>query len=88
MDFSAGYNDQKHMANLVKEWYREKEVSIVSWPSQSPFLNPIENLSNELKRKLGCQYFPNWNRLWDAVQTEWYSIPQETCQKFVGSIPR
>lgn len=81
-------NNPKHTAGLVKDWFREKQVSVVPWPSQSPDLNPIENLWNELKRKLGGQYFTNGNQLWEAVQREWYSIPQQTCQKLKESMPR
>lgn len=81
-------NDPKHSSILVKSWLRDQNVSVMQWPSQSPDLNPIENLWDALKRKLAGQYFTNKDQLWEAVQKEWYSIPLATCQKLIESMPR
>ena len=37
-------NDPKHTTNLMKEWFEKKKINVLPWPSQSPVLNPIENL--------------------------------------------
>ncbi len=37
-------NDPKHTAKATKEWLKKKHIKVLGWPSQSPDLQPIENL--------------------------------------------
>ena len=37
-------NDPKHSANLTKKWLEDNNINVLECPSQSPDLDPIENL--------------------------------------------
>ncbi len=42
-------NDPKHTAEATKEWLKKKQIKVLEWSSQSPELNPIQNLWRKLK---------------------------------------
>jgi len=75
------FQQDKHASRVVKDWFREQNVDVLEWPSQSPDLNPIENLWGELKREVRKTLCQNKCQLWDIVQRAWYNIPIGTCRK-------
>ncbi|GFU58133.1 uncharacterized protein TNCV_696471 [Trichonephila clavipes] len=65
-------------------------VQKLYWPSQSPDLNPIEHLWDELERRLRSQPNrpPSLQALTSAVMDAWKAISTVTYQKLVESLPK
>ena len=65
-------------------------MEVLTWPAQSPDLNPIEHLWAHLKRKLqGYETAPKGIlEFWERVQVEWEKIESSVCQELVESMPR
>ena len=75
-------NDPKHTAKVVKQWFKDNDVHVLEWPSQSPDPspdpNPTENLWRVLKTRVMARRPSNLTQLEAFAKEEWANIPQET----------
>nr|KAF6355158.1 hypothetical protein mMyoMyo1_011357 [Myotis myotis] len=81
-----------HSARIVHEWFQEHEgdSTLLRWPPQSPDLNPIEHLWDEVKKAIR-QLVPqpsNLTELDNAIHQALCQIPRITFQHLVESMAR
>ena len=79
-------NDHKHTSGLVKDWLKQKRIQTLPWPSFSPYLNPIENLWDELERRAEEHQPKNLEELELQLTQEWNNIESSALQKLVDSV--
>lgn len=79
-----------HTARVAKKWKEDNNIESLPWPAQSPDLNPIENLWDELERQVR-KHKPlpkNQNNLWEILQEEWLKLDENILKNLVDSMPR
>ncbi len=81
-------NDPKHTAKVNKAYLVNKKVNTFDWPSQSPDLNPIENLWSILDYRCRERVANTPTELFELLQTAWNDLPISTLQDLVASMPR
>ena len=62
------YNYPRGSSKLVSFWFRENNIRFLEWSSQSPDLNPIENLWGDLNNRFRKDDIENKTELWQKVQ--------------------
>ncbi len=81
-------NDPKHTANINKAYLEHFFVPTLPWPSQSPDLNPIENLWSILDWKVKNRVPNNEANLFQVLQEAWDNLEPSLLTKLVDSMPR
>uniref|UniRef100_A0A8R1I351 Laminin G domain-containing protein n=1 Tax=Caenorhabditis japonica TaxID=281687 RepID=A0A8R1I351_CAEJA len=81
-------NDPKHTSDHVANWFRRRRVDLLEWPSQSPDLNPIENMWEERERRLKVVRASNAKQKFAQLEAAWKSIPMTVVQTLLDSMPR
>lgn len=81
-------NDPKHTSKKVTAFLKQKKVKLLAWPPQSPDLNPIEHLWEEMERRRVEKNARNRQELKDVLRRVWEEIDQRICQNLVESMPR
>ena len=77
-----------HKARKAMRWFEDENVPLLPWPAQSPDLNPIEPLWDELDRRIRKRKpLPaNLTELKAALREEWEQIPRTVYEKLILSM--
>ena len=80
-------NDPKHKANLNMKWLEGNVNSVLTWPPQSPDLNPIENLWSILDFNLRFRKPRDTTELFDMLRKGWNEPQERELTELVASMP-
>ena len=82
-------NDPKHTAGSTSAWFKDNGIKVLFWPAQSPDMNPMEHLWNEVDNRL--KKYPlrpsNPDDLWERIQDVWNDIETDVCQRLITTMP-
>ncbi|KZO96665.1 hypothetical protein CALVIDRAFT_455802, partial [Calocera viscosa TUFC12733] len=79
-----------HTSLVARAWLAERDIFTLSWLPNSCDLNIIEHVWHYLKHKVRPRYPKpkNIEDLWEVIEWEWYSIPNEFIAKLYDSMTR
>jgi len=79
-------NDPKHTSRLATEFLKENIPAVMDWPSNSPDLNPIENLWGIVKNNVERRMPKNLGELERFMVEEWDRILESMLINLVASM--
>lgn len=77
---------------MCREYLESKKtqgvLEIMEWPPQSPDLNPIELLWEELDRQVRSHRPTSKTHLWQILEQYWHNIKSDTLRNLVQRLPK
>ena len=82
-------NARPHMARGTQSYLQQKNIPKILWPTQSPDLNPIENLWLRMKREIEKtrNTFRSAAEVMETIRNVWDSISVEEINGLYKSLP-
>lgn len=79
-----------HVSKVMMKYFKDKTISCLEWPGNSPDLNPMENLWAIVKARLRKMDCTTITKLVEAVNRIWCRDQQisENCKNLVDSMPK
>jgi transposase len=68
-------NAPVHKSYETMDWMKKQKIRVVDWPSNSPDLNPIENLWSTLKSRIQQRSPENMTQVVQYAKEEWEKLP-------------
>ena len=81
-------NNPKHTSKAANNYYSENKIKLLPWPSQSPDLNPIEYLWEEVARRMKTSSKLSQKQFEEKMMSIWNEVPQNYLRKIVDSMSR
>ena len=81
-------NAPVHRARGVETWLENQGINRMQWPAQSPDLNPIENLWNDIGMAIMRERPVTKHQLTQCIRTTWTNITINRIRRLYDSLPR
>lgn len=80
--------DPAHTSGLVQQWLFTHGVQCIDWPPYSPDLNPIENVWNDIKRRVEKRNAKDIEQLKQHLAEEWEVTDPILLATLVHTMPK
>ena len=80
-------NDPKHKSKAVHAWLHNNSVNSLDFPPYSPDLNPIENLWNDVARRVEKRQARTMEQLQEVIAEEWAATSTDLLRTLSHSMP-
>lgn len=82
-------NARPHTARATLSVLEEANIQVMAWPANSPDLNPIEHIWDQLKRRVRAaeEDVHNQQQLIELLKRCWEDIPEENIRHVIRTMP-
>lgn len=80
-------NAPPHTAKATQQWFRDQNITVISWPPGSPDLNPIEIMWAIMKQRLESENVKNLTELKEKVLSIWEEFDMDLVKSLIGRLP-